>query len=97
MVEYRITKYNPANRIDGIYITEEWTSFSDIGKIFDGTKLTQTEYHIRTKRHIFRLNTQKSCKQIYLYLKQVAIPLLKENRNEYPQICPELAGMETWA
>ena len=44
MVEYRITKYNPANRVDGIYITEEWTSFSDIGKIFDGTKLTQDVY-----------------------------------------------------
>ena len=44
MTEYRITKYNPANRIDGVYSADEWTSFSDIGKVFGGTKLSQDVY-----------------------------------------------------
>lgn len=44
MTEYRITKYNPANRVDGVYLTDEWTSFSDIGKVFGGTKLSQDVY-----------------------------------------------------
>ena len=44
MTEYRITKYNPSNRVDGVYITEEWTSISDIGKVFDSTKLSRDAY-----------------------------------------------------
>lgn len=42
--EYRITKYNPANRIDGRYVVDDWTSFSDIGKRFDKTELTYEKY-----------------------------------------------------
>lgn len=49
MTEYRITKYNPANRIDGIYMADEWTGFSDIGKVFGGTKLSQDIY-LKTER-----------------------------------------------
>ena len=49
MTEYRITKYNPANRIDGIYMADEWTSFSDIGGVFGGTKLSQDIY-LKTER-----------------------------------------------
>lgn len=44
MTEYRITKYNPANRVNGVYMKDEWTSFSDIGKVFGGTKLSQDVY-----------------------------------------------------
>ena len=44
MTEYRITKYNPANRVDGVYVTDEWTSFGDIGKEFGGTKLSHDVY-----------------------------------------------------
>lgn len=43
MFEYRVTKYNPAVRKDGCQYTE-WTSFSDVGAIFDGTVLTQAAY-----------------------------------------------------
>jgi hypothetical protein len=43
-MEYRITKYNPANRVNGVYMKDEWTSFSDIGKVFGGTKLSQDVY-----------------------------------------------------
>lgn len=44
LTEYRITKYNPANRVDGIYTADEWTGFSDVGKVFGGTKLSQDIY-----------------------------------------------------
>lgn len=42
--EYRITKYNPANRSDGPYIIDDWTSFSDVGKNFQGSELTYENY-----------------------------------------------------
>lgn len=44
MMEYRITKYNPQNRLDGKYIVHEWTSISDIGKLFDDGILTHNQY-----------------------------------------------------
>lgn len=44
MFEYRITKYNPANRIDGRYAVDDWTSFSDVGKSFDKIELTYEKY-----------------------------------------------------
>ena len=44
MTEYRITKYNPTNRSEGIYMANEWTSFSDIGKVFGGTQLSEDVY-----------------------------------------------------
>jgi hypothetical protein len=43
--QYRITKYNPANRDEsGAYQLDEWTAFSDIGKEFSGVRLRKTEY-----------------------------------------------------
>ena len=44
VTEYRITKYNPINRINGVYMADEWTSFSDIGKVFGDTILSQDAY-----------------------------------------------------
>ncbi len=44
LTEYRITKYNPANRINGVYMADEWTSFSDIGKVFGSTILSEDVY-----------------------------------------------------
>ena len=44
MTEYRITKYNPANRMDRTYAADEWTSFSDVGKIFGGAELSPDVY-----------------------------------------------------
>jgi len=43
MLEYRVTKYDPAIRSDGGRYTE-WTSVSDIGAAFDATVLAQTAY-----------------------------------------------------
>ncbi len=44
MTEYRITKYDPQNRMDDVYLVHEWTSISDIGKIFDSGVLSYAQY-----------------------------------------------------
>lgn len=41
---YRISKYDPQNRINGIYPKDEWTAISDVGKTYNGTMFTQEEY-----------------------------------------------------
>ncbi|WP_104371362.1 hypothetical protein [Desulfocucumis palustris] len=45
MLNWRITKYNPSFRdYNGVYNLNEWTSFGDVGKSFDGKILTIDEY-----------------------------------------------------
>lgn len=45
MIEYRVTKYNPALRdARGAYLVDEWTSVTDIGRSFGGVILTNDEY-----------------------------------------------------
>ncbi|MEQ0564860.1 hypothetical protein ABJI51_37770 [Amycolatopsis sp. NEAU-NG30] len=43
---YKITKYDPRfySGPGGAYTRDEWTSFSDIGKTFDGVELTREAY-----------------------------------------------------
>ena len=41
---FRLSKYNPLYRVDGIYQREEWTSIYDVGTVYNGAKLTMTEY-----------------------------------------------------
>ncbi|MGJ7535971.1 MULTISPECIES: hypothetical protein [unclassified Variovorax] len=43
MFEYRVTKYDPAVRLNG-GTYNEWTSFGDVGATFDGTVLTRATY-----------------------------------------------------
>lgn len=62
MNAYRITKYDPAKRINGIYTADDWTSISDIGQTFSGTILTREEYlavesaHVRCVIEIYKLS-----------------------------------------
>ena len=45
MLEYRVTKYDPAYRdARGAFTRDEWTSSSDIGRSFAGVVLTEAEY-----------------------------------------------------
>ncbi|HEV7298383.1 MAG TPA: hypothetical protein VGN72_03390 [Tepidisphaeraceae bacterium] len=45
MNEYRVTKYNPVFRdSSGAYTRDEWISFGDIGRSFDGVTLTPESY-----------------------------------------------------
>ena len=52
VMTYRISKYNPKNRIDGVYTVDEWTDYSDIGMIFDGKVFTEQEYLEMENRYI---------------------------------------------
>lgn len=44
MNEFRLSKYDPKNRIDGLYLVSEWTSIHDIGKQFDAGVLSYDQY-----------------------------------------------------
>jgi hypothetical protein len=45
VLELRVTKYDPALRDSrGAYTRKAWTTYSDIGKSFDGVVLTREEY-----------------------------------------------------
>ncbi len=45
MYNYRISKYNPIYRDnEGSYRINEWTSFSDIGLIYENKKFTMDDY-----------------------------------------------------
>ncbi|MBO0440216.1 hypothetical protein [Candidatus Enterococcus ikei] len=42
---WRVTKYNPKYRNSkGVYLKDEWTSITDIGKEFNGVQLTMDMY-----------------------------------------------------
>ena len=45
-------KYRPENYVDGIYITDEWTSISDISHTFGGKKLVLNEYLESETRYV---------------------------------------------
>jgi len=43
--QFRVTKYNPKFRDSrGVYTRDEWTSFADIGEMFNGAELSSEEY-----------------------------------------------------
>ena len=45
MPQFRVTKYNPQHRdISGAYQLADWTSIADVGRDFDGVRLTQESY-----------------------------------------------------
>lgn len=53
MFSYRITKYNPQNRnAHGSYQKDEWICFADVGKVFEGVKLTYKDYAKTEKAYI---------------------------------------------
>ena len=42
---YRISKYDPQYRVNGIYQKDEWTAICDIGKVYDGKVFAEDEYY----------------------------------------------------
>ena len=42
--QYRVTKYDPANRVNGEYTKDEWTSMYDVGRSYNGKVFTFEEY-----------------------------------------------------
>lgn len=62
MNSYRVTKYDPKFRIDGIYTADEWTSIFDVGQTFSGREFTMREYEITEQNYInFILKTLSAC------------------------------------
>jgi len=49
---YRISKYCPEYRENGIYMKDEWTSTLDVGTTFDGVMLTMREYERVEKNYL---------------------------------------------
>ncbi len=49
---YRISKYDPRLFVEGKYIKDEWTDYSDIGKIYNKKTLTFEDYVIVESNYI---------------------------------------------
>lgn len=75
MYEYRITKYNPKYRnVKGVFEREEWISYSDIGQVFNGTKLTANEYVAKEEKYISGILLMMACENVKtMFLKNVEI------------------------
>ena len=69
MNSWRVSKYNPKFRDEnGAYVNNEWTSISDIGKIYNGIEFTLQDYYKTEETYI---NT------IQLVIDMLQIPSLK--------------------
>jgi hypothetical protein len=64
----RITKYDPRYRNEhGHYLREEWTSVSEIGRVFEGQLFTHEEYRRVERRYVQAAHALlASCEQIVL-------------------------------
>ena len=104
MTEYRITKYNPANRIDGVYMSDEWTSFSDIGKAFDGTILSQDAYLKTEKAYIdccIELIEKAKISKLHIkqaeyYTENIRFPSSISNTQEIRQVITACLREQCW-
>lgn len=96
MIKYRISKYNPKYRnYEGIFLKEDWTSYSDIGKIYNGKIFTKEDYINIEKLYcecIFSIITDLGIKklviqklELYFSLEEI-IKLLKSSDLELTYI-----------
>lgn len=70
MYTWRITKYNPLYRDSkGNFTTQEWTSYSDIGKYFEGIQFTFNDYIEIENKYINTVLQFMNC----LHLKEIEI------------------------
>lgn len=64
-----IVKYSPWNYVNGCYIKDEWTDYSDIGKVFDDKLFTLEEYLLVEQKYVNVILTildELHCKYIRL-------------------------------
>ena len=102
MCSWRITKYNPKDRNkDGSFLQESWTSFSDIGRDINGSKLTLNEYmqvedaYVQAVKYFF-----KSVKSLPLkfcdFEPNDSVEDLEDAQTTYPALYPrELLSLFT--
>ena len=70
MYQYRISKYDPQYRDEKeIYCREDWTSYCDIGKLYDGKIFNKDDY-IKTETHycdtILNILINNEVKEVFL-------------------------------
>jgi len=90
MNEFRITKYNPQYRLNGIFLRNEWTSISDIGKEFDDGILTTEIYTAVENAYIqfcleisMLTNTQEfNVTNIELYDNSICVPSSASSKDD---------------
>lgn len=72
---WRITKYNPLNRDEnGLYVKDEWTSFSDIGDFYNDLEFTNT---LKERMSLSKQQIEEVVKQILR--KKIWCKLIKDD------------------
>lgn len=76
MIRYRITKYPPQNRNEqGWYTKEEWTSYVDIGKVYDSGLFTLEDYlkvesnYCEEQKKLWKRTISENVSGVNLYLR----------------------------
>lgn len=81
MEQYRLSKYNPEYK--GIY-NNEWTSYSDIGKSYNGEKFTKRCYLEMEKKYCDAIITILSAQQTrYIKIRELETPFSSEEIAEF--------------
>ena len=66
---FRVSRYDPALRDHhGRFTGSEWTSAADIGRVYDGRRLTVTDYRAAEDRYVRAVLAFASCAQDRLTL-----------------------------
>jgi hypothetical protein len=79
---FRVSKYNPQYRNStGVYVRDEWTEFSDIGRTFQGVRLTFDQYAITEAAYIAVVKA---------LLSEANVPAMKVGFIEVGKIFPKL-------
>ena len=101
-----IVKYSPDGyNSDGTYCKDEWTDYSDIGKIFNGKIFTKSEYLEIEKRYIecaIDIISESQCK--YLTIGYIADYINKKNYryksrihiSQIPDILQDMLRNKVW-
>ena len=101
---YRITKYNPIYRTSEGYTKDEWTSCSDVGKIYDGKIFTQAEYnlvemyYLNVVKAIFEETEQQNVRieKLENYKGLQWVNRQKLNLQEVEQFCRDCLQEKCW-
>jgi hypothetical protein len=79
---FRVSKYNPQYRNStGVYVRDEWTEFSDIGRTFQGVRLTFDQYAITEAAYIAVVKA---------LLSEANVPAMKVGFIEVGKLFPKL-------
>jgi len=106
MNQYRVTKYNPVYRNQsGTYLLDEWTDFSDIGKVFSGSVLTAEEYYKVEKNYIKMCiavwiesaHPELSVRNVEKYSDNIRVPKCIKDEGQLEVIVKEILENELWA